>query len=61
MFMTKVSKGESRKIKTLMEGGGGGGGGGDFTRARFTQLSCSLISSRSELNPDLNGNETLLG
>lgn len=56
MFMTKVSKGESRKIKTLMEGGGGGG----FARARFTQLSCFLISSHSELNPDLNGNETLL-
>ena len=31
----------------------GGGGGGDFGKRAFSQLSCTLIISRSELNPDL--------
>ena len=30
-----------------------GGGGGNFGRRAFPQLSCTLIISRSELNPDL--------
>ena len=37
----------------LWWGGGGGGGGGDFGKRAFPQPSCTLIISRSELNPDL--------
>ena len=49
MFMTKVCKGESRKNENL----DWVGGGGDFGKRAFPQLSCTLIISRSELNPDL--------
>lgn len=42
MLMTKACKGQ-RKMKTLM----------DFGKRAFPQPSCTLIISRSELNPDL--------
>ena len=50
MFMTKVCKGESRKNENR---DWVGGEGGDFGKRAFPQLSCTLIISRSELNPDL--------
>ena len=50
MLMTKACKGQ-RKMKTLM--GWGWGGGGNFGKRAFPQPSCTLIISRSELNPDL--------
>ena len=52
MFMTKVCKGESRKNENR-DWVGGRGGGGDFGKRAFPYLSCTLIISRSELNPDL--------
>ena len=51
MFMTKVCKGESRKNEN--RDWVGGRGGGDFGKRAFPYLSCTLIISRSELNPDL--------
>ena len=49
IFMTKVCKGESMKMKTVM----GWEGWENFGKRAFPQLSCTLIISRSELNPDL--------
>ena len=41
------------KEKWKLWWGGGGGEGGNFGERAFPQLSCTLIISRSELNPDL--------